>query len=91
MTREIEQRLLAEPIVRPDGITIRIMEERNSVVLNADGLCSGYDKEEIVRLGSGDFQTGLAVLGQAAFREESSDLKRVGSPRLLNEVLGDRL
>jgi len=84
------EKLLVEPVTRSDGITIRFIQEGTSILLDADGFVSGYGREEIMRLGLGDFQTGLAKLGQAAFIEDGDVLRKAGSERLLNEILGDR-
>lgn len=70
-----ERVLLTEPITRSDGMVIIVSRDDDTVFLQEGenpsecSLTSCYAVEEVKRLGLGDFQVGVARLGQAAFSE----------------------
>ncbi len=74
--------LLTEPIIRPDGILIETHEVERNVVIPSPvnvtvsardtvrsrrGIANWYSYDEVVSLGIGDFEKGLARIGQEHF------------------------
>lgn len=85
-----EKRMLTEPITRPDGMVIKIMQQGNLVTLEegpADGswaIEAAYTTEEVNELGLGNFYAGVARLGYAAF---TAGGRIVGDLRYFSEKL----
>ena len=82
-----ERKLLTEPVARPDGISFKIEQVGQSVIVDVEGIQFGYTREEVTCLGLGDFQSGVAKIGQSAFLEDRNQLLKIGSRRILAEEL----
>ena len=79
--------MLTEPVTRPDGLPFVIEEYLPDLIrVNGPLAESFYTRDEILRLGEGDFAEGLARLGRAYYSAEPQKIV-IGATRLLHREL----
>jgi len=68
------ERRWGKPVIRPDGllVEIHINDEEGFVRFAVGNENVAYTSEEIVFLGSGDFDTGMRRIGVAYYRKKLS-------------------
>lgn len=81
------ERALTEPVTRPDGLSF-VVREFSPDLISVDGPLANsfYSRDEILKLGEGDFAVGLAKLGQEYYSAEPHKMV-VGATRLLHSAL----
>lgn len=83
-------KLLAEPVTRPDGRVVSIIEIWPGVIdVQGPFSTSTYSTDEVTLLGDGDFPVGLCRLGRAQY-DATEDEVKVGTPRLFSDELEEK-
>jgi len=88
---------LGEPVTRPDGLVVRIMEDEGGYKVLTQGPISPnknfrgqtfYTNKEITVIGEGNLSLGLVAAGQAAYVEDVLDKNKIGTPfdKLFEEI-----
>ncbi|MEK7559556.1 MAG: hypothetical protein AAB521_04590 [Patescibacteria group bacterium] len=88
-----KERLIVEPARHPEsGEVIEVYEfpsGSQNVLVKTPGIDTFYPREEVLRLGQGDFYTGVTRIGQAIFQTPDSSRKIGAQKPLASEARGN--
>jgi hypothetical protein len=79
---------LGEPVTRPDGLVVSILEDELGYVVRVGGQVGNrvitdrcfYTADEISAIGEGDVRVGIVKAAQAAYSMDVLDKNRPGTP-----------
>ena len=84
---QFHRKLVGEPFYRKDGEVITIWRYKKSIEVQfGAGLYSGYENEEVLLLGDGDFKRGIEIIGQTHYDAPIENLRFGLERKLGNEI-----
>lgn len=82
-------KMWGRPYTKPDGsvLTIMVEPEGQFINVNTDKVTSRYQRDDVLLLGQGDFESGVVKIGRAAFNDPREPIDLWGKPGVLQEEI----